>query len=68
MREINLNGVWNLHTERFGDIEAAVPGCLHTDLLRAGKIKNPLIIDYADDCRELEHERCAYEKLSLIHI
>ena len=62
MREINLNGVWNLHTERFGDIEAAVPGCLHTDLLRAGKIKNPLIIDYADDCRELEHERCAYEK------
>lgn len=62
MREIGLSGVWTLHTNRFGKTEARVPGCLHTDLLRAGKIENPLIRDNANHCRELEYESPVYSK------
>lgn len=62
MREVGLNGAWKLHTERFGETAANVPGCLHTDLLKAGKIENPLIRDNANKCRELEFESPVYSK------
>ena len=61
MRKISLNGKWELSCS-FGKLEAQVPGCLHKDLLRADIIKDPLLRDNAESCRELEFERPVYSK------
>lgn len=46
MKEFSLNGKWELLKEGKGEvIPASVPGCVHTDLLAAGKIDNPFYRD-----------------------
>ena len=45
-RRLNLNGNWQVSQTGKSDwIPAAVPGCVHTDLLAAGKIPDPFYRD-----------------------
>ncbi len=45
-RRLNLNGQWQLARSGADDwIPATVPGCVHTDLLAAGKIPDPFFRD-----------------------
>ncbi len=45
-RRLNLNGSWQLARSGADDwIPATVPGCVHTDLLAAGKIPDPFFRD-----------------------
>ena len=47
---MNLNGDWTVHQVGKPDsIPAAVPGCVHTDLLAAGKIPDPFYRDNQAD-------------------
>ena len=46
MRIVDLNGKWTLHQAgRKTLCPATVPGCVHTDLLAAGRIENPFYRD-----------------------
>ncbi|MBI1258619.1 MAG: glycoside hydrolase family 2 protein [Chloroflexi bacterium] len=49
MKQISLSGDWQLHqleeTQVSGAIPALVPGCVHMDLLRAGKLEDPFYRD-----------------------
>ena len=40
MKRIDLNKNWILKNERIGEITATVPGCVHTDLIANGNIKD----------------------------
>src|ERR1039458_3998111 len=45
-RRLNLNGAWQLSRSGADDwMLATVPGCVHTDLLAAGKIPDPFFRD-----------------------
>jgi beta-mannosidase len=45
-RRLNLNGAWQVSQTGKDDwIPASVPGCVHTDLLAAGKIPDPFYRD-----------------------
>ena len=45
-RRLSLNGAWTVSgTENEEWIPASVPGCIHTDLLAAGKIPDPFFRD-----------------------
>jgi beta-mannosidase len=45
-RRLNLNGIWQVSQADKNDwIPATVPGCVHTDLLAAGKIPDPFYRD-----------------------
>ncbi len=46
MQCISLNGVWRVtQAGKSGAISAQVPGCIHTDLIAAGKIPDPFYRD-----------------------
>ena len=40
MKTVFLNQNWTLSNERVGTLAATVPGCVHTDLIAAGVIKD----------------------------
>jgi len=42
---ISLCGEWKLKGEKFLDLKATIPGCVHTDLLDSGKIPDPYFRD-----------------------
>ncbi|HYG34411.1 MAG TPA: hypothetical protein VEC99_06480, partial [Clostridia bacterium] len=45
-KRTSLNGAWQVSQIGAGDsIPATVPGCIHTDLLAAGKIPDPFYRD-----------------------
>ncbi|MHB0936761.1 MAG: beta-mannosidase [Armatimonadota bacterium] len=48
MQIFSLNGDWNVSSESMGPIPAQVPGCVHADLLAAGKIEDPYYRDNED--------------------
>lgn len=64
MQSISLNGVWEGHgLGPHGDplvFEGAVPGCVHTDLERAGLIEDPFWRDNAQKCRWIENGSWQY--------
>ena len=46
MNTLNLDGSWTVRKKADNDsIRATVPGCIHTDLLSAGRIDDPFIAD-----------------------
>ena len=70
---LNLGGAWQV--ARTGDHEwfpAKVPGCIHTDLLAAGKIPDPFFRDNENAVQWIGETNWTYrrtfEVLSLIHI
>lgn len=66
MNKISLNGEWkgtgiapNGETLHFS---AAVPGCVHTDMLKIGKIPNPFWRDNSKACAWIENLDWVYER------
>lgn len=45
MKVITLNGEWELRGNRFKNVKASVPGCVHTDLLDNDLIEDPYYRD-----------------------
>lgn len=45
MKQLDLCGQWQLRGGRFDEVGATVPGCVHTDLLKAGLIPDPYYRD-----------------------
>jgi beta-mannosidase len=66
MVKISLNGKW--HGRGYApdgktlDFEGTVPGCVHTDLERAGIIPPPLVGFNAEKCRWIEQWSWYYER------
>ena len=60
---LNLNGQWKVSGAGYKEIDATVPGCIHTDLMNAGIIPDPY---YRDNEKKLmwvgetdwEYSRC----------
>jgi len=66
-RTVSLDGPWRLSgRDPKGDesmtLEASVPGHVHLDLLRAGRMPDPFWRDQADHCQWVEHWDWTYEK------
>ncbi|MDQ8192935.1 glycoside hydrolase family 2 TIM barrel-domain containing protein [Coraliomargarita sp. SDUM461004] len=59
-----LNGEWNYHSKGDNKIsgKATVPGCIHTDLLREGKIDAPYFRDNEAKLFWIGEENWIYEK------
>ena len=63
MERISLDGKWNLICkERNINIDAAVPGCVHTDLKKAGIIRDIFYRDNAEKYQWIEHETWIYSR------
>lgn len=64
MKKISLNGRWTLGMEEWrGEaIEAEVPGEVHLDLIRAGKMEEPLYGTNAKKCQWVEEKEWWYRK------
>jgi len=45
MKKIELNGKWQVSGPKYNNVEAKVPGCIHTDLLSNGLISDPYYRD-----------------------
>jgi beta-mannosidase len=45
MERFSLNGQWKVSGAGYKDLDAVVPGCIHTDLLNAGAIPDPFYRD-----------------------
>ena len=66
MKKVSLNGEWRAfglspENERY-DFSGTVPGCVHTDLIRSGKITDPFYRDNADGCQWIENWSWTYER------
>ena len=62
MKKQYLNGRWTLENEKLGEITARVPGCVHTDLMDAGLIKDIYYRDNKKQYDYLENENFTYKK------
>ena len=61
MKRVYLTDGWVLSGDGFeGKIEARVPGCVHTDLMNAGIIANPLYRDNNEKCQWIENGNYTY--------
>ena len=61
MKKVYLTDGWVLSGDGFeGKIEARVPGCVHTDLMNAGIIANPLYRDNNEKCQWIENGNYTY--------
>ena len=63
MKILNLDGNWTLRESTTGDdtLPATVPGCVHTDLLAAGKIPDPWYRDNEKEIHWVAHRDWVYE-------
>jgi beta-mannosidase len=64
---VSLDGTWKLSgcarpAEESMSLDALVPGHVHLDLIRAGRIPDPFWRDQADKCQWVEHWDWTYEK------
>lgn len=63
MERISLDGNWKLRQDSLADtIPAKVPGCVHTDLLSAGRIPDPFIRDNEDAVQWVENATWTYSR------
>ncbi|MBC7321062.1 hypothetical protein H5T89_10515, partial [bacterium] len=64
MRSLSLNGEWQFRSESDREwLPALVPGDVHLDLLRNGKIEDPLYGTNAEKCRWIEEKTWIYRKI-----
>jgi len=62
-RRLNLNGNWQVSQTGKSDwIPATVPGCVHTDLLAAGKIPDPFYRDNEKDVQWVGESDWIYQR------
>ena len=63
MKKIRLNGQWTLSGDGIEkEIVVNVPGCVHTDLINNGIIKDIFYRDNADSVQWIENHNWTYEK------
>lgn len=63
MEILSLNGKWKLYQQGKEEaIDAIVPGCVHTDLLGAGKIEEPFYRDNEDDLLWIGEKDWSYSR------
>ncbi len=68
MKKVYLGGDWILSGEGFeGWVEARVPGCVHTDLMRAGFIPDPLYRDNNERLGWIERGNYTYRTKFTAH-
>ena len=61
MKKVYLNNGWTLSGDGIdGELSAVVPGCVHTDLYRAGLIPDPLYRDNNERCKWIENGNYTY--------
>lgn len=60
MKKYYLDKNWTLKGEKIGAMPATVPGCVHTELLKCGKIDNYYWRDNNDNCQWIENEDFTY--------
>lgn len=61
MEKVLLKDVnWKLSNKKIGTVDATVPGCVHTDLLAAGKIEDPFWRDNSKNVQWIENEDWIY--------
>lgn len=56
-----LENNWTLNNEKIGELDATVPGCVHTDLLNAGVIKDLYWRDNNKQYEWIENEDFVYK-------
>ncbi|MCE5313784.1 MAG: sugar-binding domain-containing protein [Armatimonadota bacterium] len=59
---MSLNGSWQLISEGVDAVTAQVPGDIHSDLLRAGKISDPYYGMNAEDAQWVERKEWRYSR------
>lgn len=63
MKRISLDGKWKLVCkEKNINIDASVPGCVHTDLKNAGLIHDIFYRDNAEKYQWIEHQSWTYSR------
>ena len=63
MQTIDLTGAWKLRQEgKRGAVAASVPGCVHMDLIRAGRIPDPYWRDNEAKLQWIGQANWAYER------
>ena len=62
MKKILLSGEWTLTNEKIGTITATVPGCVHTDLMANGTIKDLYWRDNNKQYEWIENENFSYSR------
>jgi len=60
MKKYYLDKNWLLSGEKIGVLSATVPGCVHTELLKQGKIDDFYWRDNNDNCQWIENEDFTY--------
>lgn len=60
MKNVYLENGWTLTGDAIGSVEATVPGCVHTDLIRSGVIKDLYWRDNNLQYRWIENEDFTY--------
>jgi len=62
-RSLNLGGAWQVKKEGTADwLPASVPGCIHTDLLAAGKIPDPFFRDNEKSVQWITDANWTYQR------
>ncbi len=62
MKKICLGGEWTLENQKIGTLTATVPGCVHTDLMAHGLIKDLYWRDNNKQYEWLENENFSYSR------
>lgn len=63
MKQLDLNGAWTFYQEGTKRaLPATVPGCVHTDLLAAGEIKDPFYRDNESQLQWITDAHWVYER------
>ena len=60
MKKVYINDGWSFYNEKTGTVSATVPGCVHTDLKKCGKIDDYYWRDNNDACQWIENEDFTY--------
>ncbi|MCB2156558.1 glycoside hydrolase family 2 protein [bacterium] len=62
--KVSLNGEWRVSraADREEELPAVVPGCVHLDLLAAGRISDPFVAENEDDCQWVSREVWSYRR------
>ncbi len=60
MSKVYLTAPWTVSGEKYEDLPATVPGCVHTDLLANGLLEDPFWRDNSAKCQWIENEDWVY--------
>ena len=66
MKTVLLNGIWKISgSDEYGnplEFDGMVPGTVHTDMIKLGMIKDPMVSTNSEECQWIENVSWTYEK------